>query len=84
MLTAVGGKVKETDDGMIIYGGAELDGGTVEGSNDHRIVMSASILSSICKSDVTITDYKAVEKSYPHFFKDFNKMGGNANVINDR
>ena len=84
MLTAVGGKVEETDDGMIIYGGAELNGGTVEGSNDHRIVMSASILSSICKSDVTITDYKAVEKSYPHFFKGFNKMGGNANVINDR
>lgn len=84
MLTAVGGKVEETEDGMIIYGGAELNGGTIDGSNDHRIVMSAAILSSICKSDVTITDYKAVEKSYPHFFKDFNQMGGNANVINDR
>ena len=84
MLTAVGGKVEETTDGMIIYGGAELKGGTVEGSNDHRIVMSGAILSILCKENVTITDYKAVEKSYPHFFKDFNKMGGNANVINDR
>lgn len=84
MLTAVGGKVEETDDGMIIHGGADLKGGTVEGCNDHRIVMSGAILSAICKSDVTITDYKAVEKSYPHFFEDFNLMGGNANVINDR
>lgn len=84
MLTAVGGKVEETDDGMIIRGGADLKGGTIEGCNDHRIVMSSAILSSICKSNVTITDYKAVEKSYPHFFEDFNLMGGNANVINDR
>ncbi len=84
MLTAVGGKVEETADGMIIYGGAELKGGTVDGCNDHRIVMSAAILSTLCKSDVTITDYKAVEKSYPHFFNDFNKMGGIWNVINDR
>lgn len=84
MLSAVGGNVEETADGMIIYGGAELNGGTVKGCNDHRIVMSGAILSSICKSAVTITDYKAVEKSYPHFFKDFNQMGGISNVINDR
>lgn len=84
MLTAVGGNVHETDDGMIIHGGADLVGGTVEGSNDHRIVMSAAILSTLCKSNVIITDYKAVEKSYPHFFKDFVTMGGSADVINDR
>lgn len=84
MLTAVGGKVEETSDGMIIHGGADLKGGTVESCNDHRVVMSGAILSTICKSAVTITDYKAVEKSYPHFFEDFNLMGGNANVINDR
>lgn len=84
MLTAVGGNAHETDDGMIIHGSADLIGGKVEGSNDHRIVMSAAILSTLCKSDVTITDYKAVRKSYPHFFKDFVKMGGNANVLNDR
>lgn len=84
MLSSVGGSVEETADGMVIHGGSSLNGGTVEGCNDHRIVMSGAILSSLCKSAVTITDYKAVEKSYPHFFKDFNQMGGNANVINDR
>ncbi len=84
MITAVGGNVEETDDGMIIHGGVKLRGGTVNGFNDHRIVMSASILSALCENSVIITDYKAVEKSYPHFFEDFNKMGGNANVLNDR
>lgn len=78
MITSVGGKTEETADGMIIYGGARLCGGTVNGFNDHRIVMSSSILSSLCQNGVEITDYKAVEKSYPHFFEHFNKMGGNA------
>ncbi len=84
MITSVGGSVTETDDGMIIHGGRSLNGGTVQGFNDHRIVMAASILSILCKNDVVITEYKAVEKSYPHFFDDFNKMGGKSNVLNDR
>ena len=84
MLTTVGGVVEETADGLIIKGNKKLLGGTVDGCNDHRIVMSAAILSNFCDSAVEITDAQAVSKSYPHFFEDFNKMGGNANVINDR
>lgn len=84
MLTTVGGRAEETTDGMIIHGGADLKGGTVEGCNDHRIVMSAAILSNFCNGAVEITDAQAVEKSYPHFFNDFNQVGGNADVINDR
>lgn len=84
MLLSVGADAEETDDGIIIHGGKDLTGGTVEGCNDHRIVMSASILSCLCKNNVMITDSNAVEKSYPDFFKDYNKMGGKANVINDR
>lgn len=83
MVNSVGGSAEETDDGMIIHGGKTLKGGKVNGYNDHRIVMSASVLSTICKENVIITDSNAVEKSYPGFFTDFNKMGGNANVIND-
>lgn len=84
MLTAAGGKAEETADGLIIKGNKKLLGGKVGGYNDHRIVMSASILSNFCEGAVEITDAQAVEKSYPHFFEDYNRMGGNANVINDR
>ncbi len=83
MLTAVGGDVTETADGLIIRGGKPLSGGRIQGENDHRIVMSASILSSICNGAVEIVGAQAVEKSYPHFFADFNSMGGKADVIND-
>ena len=84
MLCSVGGKVEETDDGMIIHGSNSLNGGVVNGYNDHRIVMSASVLSSLCKEEVTITDSNAVEKSYPDFWDCFNKMGGKSDVLNDR
>ncbi len=84
MLSSVGADAEETTDGIIIRGGKTLAGGIVNGYNDHRIVMSASILSCLCEKDVIVTDGNAVEKSYPDFFADFNKMGGNANVFNDR
>ncbi len=84
MINSVGGNAEETDDGLIIHGGIPLKGGNVNGYNDHRIVMSASILSTLCKNNVTITDGNAVEKSYPDFWGCFNKIGGNAYVLNDR
>lgn len=83
LLTKVGAAVSETDDGLVIWGENDLIGGRVEGANDHRIVMSAAILSSLCALPVDIVDAGAVEKSYPHFFEDFNSLGGRANVIND-
>ena len=84
MLNSVGGNAEETDDGIIIKGKKELQGGVVDGYNDHRIVMSASILSMLCKEEVEIIDSNAVKKSYPDFFTDLGKIGGVANVLNDR
>lgn len=83
LLTKVGAAVSETDDGLVIWGENDLIGGRVEGANDHRIVMSAAILSCLCALPVDIVDAEAVNKSYPHFFEDFNSLGGKANVIND-
>lgn len=83
LLTKAGAAVSETDDGLVIWGENDLIGGRVEGANDHRIVMSAAILSCLCALPVDIVGAEAVNKSYPHFFKDFNSLGGKANVIND-
>ena len=83
LLTKVGAAVSETDDGLVIWGENDLIGGRVEGANDHRIVMSAAILSCLCALPVDIVGAEAVGKSYPHFFEDFNSLGGKANVINN-
>ena len=81
MLRALGGDVTETDDGLIIRGKENLSGGETESFNDHRIAMAAAVASLKCKGDVIIRNADAVNKSYPSFFDDFNKLGGNANVV---
>lgn len=43
------------------------------GHNDHRIVMSLAILSSICGGE--IEGCEAVSKSYPAFFEDIKSLG---------
>lgn len=81
MIRALGGDIAETDDGMIINGKKILDGGETPSFNDHRIAMAAAVAACRCKSDVIIRQAEAVNKSYPAFFDDYNKLGGNARVL---
>lgn len=80
-LNALGGRVSELPDGLIIEGTGGLRGGVVNSFNDHRIAMAMSIAATICNEDVIIQDAAAVEKSYPMFFEDFKRLGGKADVI---
>lgn len=75
MLTALGGKAEATENTLTVYP-AKLSGGTVDGYNDHRIVMSAAIASTVCEAPVTILGADAVNKSYPHFWAEFRRLGG--------
>lgn len=75
MLTALGAPCEETADGMIICGGG-LTGGVVDACNDHRIAMSAAVASLACCEPVAIVGAQAVEKSYPDFFRHFERLGG--------
>lgn len=81
VLTTLGGNVKETADGLVIHGVDSFVGGTVDGHNDHRIVMAAAIASIRCQGSVTIGGAGAVAKSYPHFFDDFRNLGGEVHGI---
>ena len=57
--------------------GTGLVGGTVDAMNDHRIAMSAAIAATACKAPVTILGAECVEKSYPKFFEEYARLGGN-------
>ena len=80
MINALGGQAEVTADGLVIRGGQPLHGGTIEGANDHRIVMAGAILATRANGPVTITDAQAVNKSYPGFFRDFETLGGHVHV----
>lgn len=81
-ITKLGGQVRQTPDGLIIDGVPTLHGGTVEGCNDHRIVMAFAVAALKADGCVTITDAQSIRKSYPSFFSDYHQLGGNANVVN--
>lgn len=76
-LNGIGGNIVCGEDFLEIHPIKAFTGGIVNGCNDHRIVMAAAIASTMSKGEVTITDSEAVAKSYPDFWTDFKKLGGN-------
>ena len=76
MISALGGQA-EADENTLTIHGAQLRGGTVDACNDHRIAMSAAIAATVCSEPVTILGAECVEKSYPRFWEEYARLGGN-------
>ena len=76
MLTALGANAGESPDGLRVEGTERLRGGTVDGANDHRIVMAAAIAATHCENPVKICGAEAAGKSYAAFWEDFSRLGG--------
>ncbi len=64
----------QEDDAMIIEGGA-INAATVSSHHDHRIAMAAAIAALGAKGDIAITEADAINKSYPRFYIDLQKLG---------
>ena len=48
----------------------------VSSCRDHRIAMTAAIAAAVSDGPVTILGAEAVNKSYPTFWQDFEKLNG--------
>lgn len=76
-LNKIGAKIEEIGDSLVIQGVDTFRGGVeVSAWNDHRIAMSLAVASIRCKNEIVIDEAESVKKSYPHFWDDFEKMGG--------
>ncbi len=80
-LTRIGAQVEEGADSLTIYGVPLLKGGEVSSYNDHRIAMAMAIAALKCQEPVIIHQPMCVAKSYPNFYEEYKRMGGNANVV---
>jgi 3-phosphoshikimate 1-carboxyvinyltransferase len=76
MLRGLGGNAEATEDTLTVYG-TGLTGGSVDSVNDHRIAMSTAIAATACKEPVILYGAHCVEKSYPRFFEEYRRLGGN-------
>lgn len=80
MLQALGGIISYQDDCISITG-APLHGGTVLCENDHRIAMAAAMAATAASSPVILHGAECVNKSYPTFWNEYQRLGGQIHGI---
>ncbi|MBE7091015.1 MAG: 3-phosphoshikimate 1-carboxyvinyltransferase [Clostridiales bacterium] len=75
-LQTAGISAKHENKKLIIMGG-NPKGGKFFAANDHRMAMMQTILAAHAKGDSEILGAECVSKSYPMFYEDFLRVGGN-------
>ena len=73
-LTKMGVDVEEYEDELVVHGGG-LEGATVEGYDDHRIVMSLAVAALVADGETTIEGAEHVDVSFPEFFEVLYDLG---------
>lgn len=66
-LTALGGRVEPTEDGIVVEGTGGLRGGTVDSHGDHRIAMLGAVAGLASREGVEVRGMDAAVVSYPGF-----------------
>ena len=74
LIHSLGGEAEELPDGIIVHGNGRLSGGKIDAFNDHRVAMSAAVAAVLCSEPVIVPKAECVEKSYPAFWRDFEKL----------
>ncbi|HEX6665607.1 MAG TPA: 3-phosphoshikimate 1-carboxyvinyltransferase [Solirubrobacterales bacterium] len=75
-LTALGGRVEPTEDGMVIEGTGGLRGGAIESHGDHRIAMLGAVAGLASAEGVEVSGMDAAAVSYPGFEADLASLLG--------
>ena len=75
MLASLGCPATATEDTLTVLPG-KFQGGTVDACGDHRIAMAAAIAATAAQSPVTILGAECVSKSYPGFWEEYKRLGG--------
>ena len=78
-LNTVGIRCEYADGDLHIHGGAPK-GATLSGGNDHRTVMSATVLALGANGESKVVGVDLVNKSYTDFYNDISKLGGRITV----
>jgi 3-phosphoshikimate 1-carboxyvinyltransferase len=63
-------------DRMLVYGGGRIKRAVVHSRHDHRIAMACAVGALRADGPVTIEEAEAINKSYPDFYGDLKKLGG--------
>lgn len=75
-ISKLGVKTKIGENSLTIFPCKQLQNATLHSHNDHRIAMMLAILATQTERSV-LEECRCVNKSYPDFWKDVEKCGGN-------
>jgi 3-phosphoshikimate 1-carboxyvinyltransferase len=73
-LRAMGARIEELPDGMVIEGPTPLQGARLDSHGDHRVAMAMAVAASIASGESRIGDSAAVNVSYPGFFEELGRV----------
>jgi 3-phosphoshikimate 1-carboxyvinyltransferase len=74
-LRKLGVRIWDHEEGLTIRGPSKLKGTRVDSHNDHRIAMACTIAGLKAEGKSEIIHGECVDKSYPEFYKDLNRLG---------
>lgn len=80
-VNALGGRAWSGEDELAVEGVERLAGGAAQGCNDHRVLMALAGAGLRSAGPVRVTDAWSVQKTYPAFYEDLRKLGGEADVV---
>jgi 3-phosphoshikimate 1-carboxyvinyltransferase len=73
-LGRMGVDVEEYEEELVVHGG-DLEGATVSGHDDHRVVMSLAVAAMVADGETTIEGAEHVDVSFPAFFETLSALG---------
>jgi 3-phosphoshikimate 1-carboxyvinyltransferase len=82
-LQAVGVRVEELDDGLIVEGGT-IRGGTVDSAGDHRVAMAFAIAALVSAGPIFVRDTRPVATSFPGFVDAAQALGLGIELVETR
>jgi 3-phosphoshikimate 1-carboxyvinyltransferase len=77
-LHALGARVSERPDGLVVEGGRPLHGGVVRSHGDHRVAMALSVAALGASSATEVDDAECVSVSFPEFYSLLAEASGRA------
>lgn len=82
-LGAMGARVTERPDGLIIDGGARLRGAYVSSGGDHRLAMALAIAGLAAQGETVVDDTACIETSFPRFADTINALTGEPSLVSE-
>jgi len=81
-LSRLGAEIEELDDGLVISE-SRIEGGEVDGHDDHRVAMALAIAGTMSDKPTVVRGCEAVSVTYPGFAEALSGLGGRVTIAAD-